>query len=318
MKTRPIHENLDTSFVNLSALLRYLQRRQFVGRIRVELSGYEADINLLEGNKMQVREHDLLAGRIADGDEALQRLLIRAREPGGTINVYQTVAEPLKSPPPIEKPKPVAPAEAKSSPKALPQVSVSGNGGGNGNGNGHKAPKRIAAEAEAPKPAAEAQAPPKPAAPLPNFPFDLTNEVEARARQAQQLSPADWQTLLQLIGELLGTIDKTLAEARLNFSGALLKVRAEIAADYPFLNPANDHFAYADGKVAMREQMSARLFVAGINESLRRILGKLAASPKFSQLYRAVAQRILALIERRKPLYQKFSVTPQLERFLRV
>jgi hypothetical protein len=323
MKTRPIHENLDTSFVNLSALLRYLQRRQFVGRIRVELSGYEADIILLEGNKMQVREHDLLAGRIADGDEALQRLLIRAREPGGTINVYQTVAEPSKNPPPVEKPKPVVVAEAKQNASVLPTPAPSGNGSSNGNGNGssngngngHKAPKPVAAEAEAPLKSVE---PPKPAAPLPNFPFDLTNEVEARARQTQQLSPADWQTLLQLIGELLGTIDETLAEARLNFSGALLKVRAEIAADYPFLNPANDHFKYTNGKVAMREQMSARLFVAGINESLRRILGKLAASPKFSQLYRAVAQKILSLVEQRKPLYQKFSITPQLERFLKV
>ena len=153
---------------------------------------------------------------------------------------------------------------------------------------------------------------------MPNFPFDLTNEVEARARQAQQISPPDWQTLLQLIGELLGTIDKTLSEARLNFSGAFTKVRAEIVADYPFLNPADGAFQYAGGKVTMREQMSARLFVAGINESLRRILGKLSASPKLSQIYRAVAQKILALISRRKPLYEKFSITPQLERFLSV
>ena len=310
MKTRPIHENLDTSFVNVSALLRYLQRRQFVGRIRVELSGYEADISLLEGNKMQVREHDLLAGRVAEGEEALQRLLIRAREPGGTINVYQSVAETAKNPP-LEKPKPVAAAAAKPAPNALPKVSLNGNGGSNGNGSGHKLPKPVIAE--------EAEAPaPKPAAPLPNFPFELTNEVEARARQAQQLSPADWQTLLQLNGELLGTIDKALAEARLNFSGAFAKVRAEIAADYPFLNPAHGTFEYAGGKVTMREQMSARLFVAGINESLRRILERLAASPKFSQVYRAVAQKILALIKQRKPLYEKFSITPQLERFLKV
>lgn len=304
MKTRPIHENLDTSFVNVSALLRYLQRRQFVGRIRVELSGYEADINLLEGNKMQVREHDLLAGRVAEGEQALQRLLIRAREPGGRINVYQTVTETAKNPP-IEKPQPVA--AAKPTPSALPKVSLNGNGGANGNG--HKLPKPVVAEAEAS---------PKPAAPLPNFPFELTNEVEARARQAQQLSPADWQTLLQLTGELLGTIDKALAEARLNFSGAFAKVRAEIAADYPFLNPASGSFEYAGGKITMREQMSARLFVAGINESLRRILERLAASPKFSQVYRAIAQKILALIKQRKPLYEKFSITPQLERFLKV
>jgi hypothetical protein len=93
MKSRLIHENLDTSYVNLSALVRYLRRRQFVGNVRVELSGYTADITLTGENHMRVREHDRIAGRVSEGDEALQRLLIRAREPGGIINVYQTVEE---------------------------------------------------------------------------------------------------------------------------------------------------------------------------------------------------------------------------------
>jgi hypothetical protein len=100
MKNRPIHENLDTSFVNLSALVRYLRRREFAGNIRIELSGYEADIALKAG-EIRVREHDHIAGRISEGDEALQRLLIRTREPGGIINVYQAVEEAAAV---IEKP----------------------------------------------------------------------------------------------------------------------------------------------------------------------------------------------------------------------
>lgn len=302
MKTRPIHENLDTSFVNLSALLRYLQRRQFVGRIRVELSGYEAEIVLLEGNKMKVHEHDRIAGRIGEGAEALQRLLIRAREPGGTINVYQTTPEAPKPEPLAEKIKPAI-VEAKPAPSVLPKALP------NGNSNGHHAPHTIVAE--------EIQ-PPKQNAPLPDFPFELTNEVEAKARQTQQISPQDWQTLLNLIGELLGTIDQSLAVANLNFSAALVKVRAEIAVDYPFLNPQNDIFQYARGKVTMREQTSAKLFVASINEALRRILEKLGASQKFAQIYRAVSQKILALVQQRRPLYEKFFITPQLERILGV
>lgn len=298
MKTRPIHENLDTSFVNLSALLRYLQRRQFVGRTRVELSGYEADIVLLEGNKMQVREHDRIAGRRGEGEEALQRLLIRAREPGGTINVYQVIDEAVKIQPPADKPKPVA-AEARQSSNNFPKAAS------NGNTNDRQVQKTVAAQ-EIP--------PPKPAVSLPNFPFDLTNEVEARARQTQQISPQDWQTLLQLVGELFGAIDKTLAGARLNFSAALVKVNAEIAVDYPFLNPASGVFEYAGGKATMREQTSAKLFVAGVNESLRRILEKLGSSPKFSPIHQAVVQNILALINQRKPLYEKFFITPQLEK----
>jgi hypothetical protein len=105
MNNRPIHENLDTSYVNLSALVRYLRRRQFAGNVRVELSGYEADISLTATNEMRVREHDRIAGRVAEGEEALQRILIRAREPGGIINVYQAFSE--ETAPIIEKPAPV-------------------------------------------------------------------------------------------------------------------------------------------------------------------------------------------------------------------
>jgi len=299
MKTRPIHENLDTSFVNLSALLRYLQRRQFVGRLRVELSGYEADIHLLEGNKMQVREHDRIAGRIAEGEEALQRLLIRAREPGGTINVYQMTSEPAKTAAPAAPPQPVA--EIKASVNNFPKTVA------NGNSNGHQTSAPVVMPENLPS---------KPNVSLPNFPFDLTNEVEAKARQTQQLSPADWQTLLQLVGELLGTIDETLAGAHLNFSAALLKIRAEIAPDYPFLNPASGIFEYAGGKVTMREPASAKLFVASINEALRRMLEKLGSSRKFAEIYRAVVQKVLALIHQRKPLYEKFFITPQLEKMV--
>ena len=96
MINRPIHENLDTSFVNLSALVKYLRRRQFVGNVRIELSGYEADIVLTAENGLKVREHDRITGRIAEGEEALRRLLIRAREPGGIIHVYQKAEEIVK------------------------------------------------------------------------------------------------------------------------------------------------------------------------------------------------------------------------------
>ena len=70
MNNRPLYENLDTAFVNLSALVKYLRHREFIGQVRVELNNYEADIVLLEGNKIKVREHDKISGRIAEGEEA--------------------------------------------------------------------------------------------------------------------------------------------------------------------------------------------------------------------------------------------------------
>jgi hypothetical protein len=91
--SRPIHENLDTTYLNLAALLRYLQQREFAGRIHVELDEYEADVFLNAQEPPRVRETDHATGRRAEGEDALQRLLVRSREPGGLISVYQESVE---------------------------------------------------------------------------------------------------------------------------------------------------------------------------------------------------------------------------------
>ncbi|HKQ52376.1 MAG TPA: hypothetical protein VJT74_08415 [Pyrinomonadaceae bacterium] len=85
---RPVHENLDTAYVNLAALVRYLQERFFAGRIHVVLDEYEAEVLLGGTEPPRVRETDHATGRQAEGEEALKRLFVRAREPGGTISVY--------------------------------------------------------------------------------------------------------------------------------------------------------------------------------------------------------------------------------------
>ena len=87
-KKNSIYENLDTAFVNLGALLRYLQQRQFTGQIQVVLDDYEALIRLHAGERRQVLERDTTTGREAEGEAALQRLLVRAMDAGGRISVY--------------------------------------------------------------------------------------------------------------------------------------------------------------------------------------------------------------------------------------
>jgi hypothetical protein len=126
MKFRPIHENLDTSFVNVSALIRYLRHRHFVGRVSIALNGYDAEVIFLEGNKLRVSEHDKIAGRMAEGEEALQRLLVRSRDPGGIVNVQQAVAvtqsaEPTPIQQPIEKVAEVEKVEVKPIPIEIPK-----------------------------------------------------------------------------------------------------------------------------------------------------------------------------------------------------
>jgi hypothetical protein len=303
MNNRPVHENLDTSFVNLYALVRYLRRRQFVGRVRLELNSYEADIVLLEGNKISVREHDKISGRIAEGEEALQRLLIRAREPGGTIHVYQSL-ENSKNPN-SEKlsVSPVQTSGLAELPKASPPpASQPTQNGLNG-------------LATSPAKAADILSNIPPKINRLKLPFELKNSVEEKARQ-HKIAPQEWQMLLNLTGELLGTIDKTLSEAKLDFKAAFSKSRLEISPDYPFLHPSAIIFDYTAGRITMKEQVTAKLYTAGINEALRRILEKLGANPKFSEVYRHTVQKILALINQRKSFYEKFFITPQLQKII--
>src|ERR1044072_8077559 len=92
MKIRPLYKNLDTSFIDLSALLRYLRQRGFVGLERVDIENYRAEINFEESHKVRMREFVNGTGRPADGGGALQRLLARARMAGGSIYVYEAVA----------------------------------------------------------------------------------------------------------------------------------------------------------------------------------------------------------------------------------
>ena len=86
---RALHENLDTAYVNLAALLRYLQQRDFNGRVHVELDEYDGDIYLTAREAVNARERDHVTGREDVGQSALQRILVRASEPGGRISVYE-------------------------------------------------------------------------------------------------------------------------------------------------------------------------------------------------------------------------------------
>jgi hypothetical protein len=83
-----LHENLDTAYINLAALLRYLRQRDFTGRVHVQLVEYEADVYLNTQDAPRVREVDHATGREAEGEAALQRLLVRASEAGGLVSVY--------------------------------------------------------------------------------------------------------------------------------------------------------------------------------------------------------------------------------------
>ena len=90
-----VHQNLDTTYVNLAALLRYLQQRNFAGRVHVELIEYGADVYLNAQDAPRVREFNHATGQEAEGEEALERLLIRSIESGGLVSVFGDDEEPM-------------------------------------------------------------------------------------------------------------------------------------------------------------------------------------------------------------------------------
>lgn len=323
MKNRPVHENLNTSFVNLAALLRHLRAEKFDGQVRVELKDYEADIMLTASGAITVREHDRAAGRIAEGDEALQRILIRARAPGGVVNVFQTISENeliAANRPQVSVKTSEKIVERKSLDAAFSQPAENGAASFAQNiktlappvkagQNGHL---RTTADAQTAVAIAEAADTSAPRA-NPQLPFEFTNRVENKARKTN-LTPEEWQTLLNLTGELLATIDDVFAKANIDFAAALGRMRAEVSTDYPFLSPKSNVFDYKNGEVTMSEQTNHKIFVVAISETLRRIFDRLAKNPKFANLHRLLAENVQALLKARRPLYDKFSITPQLER----
>ena len=87
-------DNLNTSYVNLAALLRYLREQNFSGSIHVALNQYEAEMFLTGSGAAAVFEIDRASGVPAQDDGAMERMLVHAREPGGTITVYEGKTQP--------------------------------------------------------------------------------------------------------------------------------------------------------------------------------------------------------------------------------
>jgi hypothetical protein len=81
-------ESLDTAFVSLAGLIRYLREQNFSGRVHVALEDYDADVFIYPDGSPSVWEIDRLTGLSARGDGAFERLMVRSREPGGRITIY--------------------------------------------------------------------------------------------------------------------------------------------------------------------------------------------------------------------------------------
>ena len=119
-KSRVLYGNLDTSFVNLWALLRHLSQRAFVGRVHVEMDDYSADVFLTGSNTPLVREVDRAAGTDVLEEAAMHRLVLRARESPGTISVFEGADEAIA----VRSVEPAAKTEKVKSTAAADELSL--------------------------------------------------------------------------------------------------------------------------------------------------------------------------------------------------
>lgn len=307
MKIGSTHKNLNTSYVNLSALLKYLRRHKFVGRVRFESKGYEADIFFSKKKGIEARENDHISGRIAVGDDVLPRIFVRAHEADGIINIFDKADE--------KKSVNVAAADESLGTdftEVAENIPIQKPIGRDVLDNHLNEQKPISLKEKLG---------------LPSLPFSFGKSREQKSLSIEshslpevvELEPEndplqDWHELLGLIGEILRSVDESLAKSNLNFVWVFEKVRAEVFENYPFLHPNSTVFEYQNGVVSMKEQINNNLFVASIAECLERLIGKLQTHPKYNEVRTSVIWNILELMNKNHKLYDKFFITQQLER----
>ena len=278
----PIHENLNTSFVNLAVLVRYLRSLQFVGTIHIELSSYEADIEFTGSNTMRACEHDHIAGRISHGEHALQRILIPAKEAGGLIHVYQDNPTELRQKVFVDK-SIVAEANHMLSSTTDTPVRNFGNA-------------RTGLE---------------------HLPVPVTDNTSVpKSGRANSDAPENWTEILSLISELLRTVDESLSKSNIHFSDAFKNACGFISNEHPFLDPDSDVFSYLDGFISVRQRLAPEELSTGIIVALGRIMDRLREDAYFGNVYHLTMHRLRVLANRRKPEFDKFSITNQLQRVI--
>lgn len=295
-KEKPLHENLDTAFVNLWSLLRSLTQKNFVGRVHVELQDYTADILMDGARTPMVREVDRAAGTETIEEAALHRVVLRARETPGTITVFEGANETIAPNRDVSNAGAISPM---LSPEPAPKVPVA-------------VPKPVDAE-----PVPEA----KPTQQLAQGTRGSARSgppVEAAAEPGEDLyrtgSYQDWPAILESTGELIGAIERGINATGAQFDRLFEAVRLEMADDYSFLDPITRTFAYADGVASLGSKPAVNIFVSGLSEALRRTVDRAAVGDRVRRVRERVALEMLTVARKRNEVLERSGFAAQLDR----
>ena len=281
--SRVRYENLDTSFVNLWALLRYLSQQNFVGRVHVEMKDYTADVFLTGSNTPLVHEVDRAAGTDKVEEGALHRLVLRARESSGSISVFEGADEavavkagaaPATEADQMSSVAPVAEREIVTGEAAMPGIAQS---------NDRAQPVT--------------SSPPSRAA--------VTSEPEERI---------EWNDVVRVSGELIGAVERALSSAHADFPSLFKAARLELADDYTFLDPTSGSIEYSNSAVTAREELPISSYVAGLSEALRRVVDNVATGDRARRTRERIALELSVVTRKHHEVLKRSGFLLQLDR----
>lgn len=292
-KSRPLHENLDTTFVNLWSLLRSLTQRGFIGRVHVESTDYSADVFMNGSAAPLVHEIDRAAGTETFEEAALHRLVLHSRETPGKITVFEGATDAADrsraSATTKSTPSPPKPATAETA-TAAPPVPV------------HSAPT----ETRELHPLAATE-PAKASAPI-----QTTESSIAEIYPSGSYN--DWPAILKAIGELIGAIEHGINASGGNFAELFRAARLELADDYNFLDPISQTFVYDKDGATLIHQPAVGVFVSGLSEALRRTIDRAAAGERARRIRERIALEMLSVARRHNEVLERSGFRAQLDR----
>jgi hypothetical protein len=276
-KSRVLYENLDTSFVNLWALLRHLSQRAFVGRVHVEMDDYSADVFLTGSNTPLVHEVDRAAGTEVLEEAAMHRLVLRARESPGTISVFEGADEAVA----VHADSSAAKTEGFGSTAAADELSVT-------------PPSR--------PPLIDAQSSGGGAS---------TSEAPVATEPDGMV---EWHDVVKVSGELIGGVERALNGANSDFASLFRAARLELADDYTFLDPTSGGLEYSNSVATAREELPISAYVAGLSEALRRVVDKIATGDRARRVRERVALDLSLVARKRREVMKRSGFQAQLDR----
>jgi hypothetical protein len=313
-KSRVVYENLDTTFVNLWALLRNLSQRGFIGRVRVELKDYMADVFMTGSNTPLVHEVDRAAGTDTLEEAALHRLVLRVRETPGTISVFEGPDEAVA----VQSTAAPATANPGAGPASKSELVDSRRN------NARDATTEIdrpGADEPVPTPEIETlpiesatESQPLATAEKPSLAVASNEAVEPVAPATETMDEIEWGAVEKASGELIGGVERALTGAGADFVSLFHTARVELADDYVFLDPMSGAFAYSNAGVTLTGEVPIGTYVVGLSEALRRVVNNVASGDRERRVRERIALELFSVTRKRNEILARSGFLPQLDR----